>query len=91
MEDMLMVYDRDYWLETMIKIANPVLTSLSKRELKSRIFSMENNKRERYMPLEMFSRTLCGMAPWLSLDENEIINEEERKLKRNFWNLHSNP
>jgi len=87
MEDMLMVYDRDYWLETMIKIANPVLTSLSKRELKSRIFSMENNKRERYMPLEMFSRTLCGMAPWLSLDENEIINEEERKLKKKFLEL----
>lgn len=81
-----MVYDRNYWLKTMIKIGEPVLTSLSKRELKSRISFMENNKRKQYMPLEMFARTLCGMAPWFSLDSSEV-KEEEKQLKEKFLKL----
>lgn len=58
--------DRQYWLDTMLKIADPVLKSLAEKNLKN-VMPIESmgQGREQFSNLEAFGRLLCGMAPWL--------------------------
>jgi len=73
--------DRKYWIETLIKVADPVLTALAKRELK-KVMPVEQGKSDRsnVTHLEALGRTLVGIAPWLELEitdawENELIKK----------------
>lgn len=54
--------DRQYWLETMRRIADPVLEALSERRLKR---DMPVSNRHEYAHLEALGRLAAGMAPWL--------------------------
>lgn len=60
--------DRKYWIETMLKIANPVLNALANEQLKN-LMPIESAEealdREQYSHLEAFGRVLCGIAPWI--------------------------
>ncbi|GMX64888.1 DUF2264 domain-containing protein [Paenibacillus elgii] len=58
--------DRDYWLQTMQRIAKPVLEALSQRKLKERMrVEAKLDDRELYTYLEACGRLLAGIAPWL--------------------------
>ncbi len=58
--------DRDYWLQTMQRIAKPVLEALSQRKLKERMpVEAKLDDRELYTYLEAYGRLLAGIAPWL--------------------------
>ncbi len=60
--------DRDYWIRTLTKIANPVLTSLSRRSLKLDMpveAAPGVTDRPAFTHLEALGRLLSGMAPWL--------------------------
>nr|WP_025850878.1 DUF2264 domain-containing protein [Paenibacillus ehimensis] len=58
--------DRDYWLQTMQRIARPVLEALSQRKLKERMpVEAKLDDRELYTYLEAYGRLLAGIAPWL--------------------------
>src|SRR5690348_13493051 len=59
--------DRSYWLAVAQRIATPVLTSLSRRELKKTMPVEARNPADRakYAHLEAFGRLLAGIAPWL--------------------------
>lgn len=60
---------RQYWLETMLRIAEPVLKTLAKRELRQRMpVEQRDFDRTPYAHLEAFGRTLCGIAPWLEAE-----------------------
>lgn len=61
---------RQYLVQALVKIADPVLQAVSRGELKATM-PVEAAKgvkdRERYTYLEALGRLLAGMAPWLEL------------------------
>lgn len=75
---------RQYWLKTMLQIANPVLENLAKGNLNNSIPKGFHKERVSYAMLEAFGRTLCGIAPWLQLDlpqgDEKLLQEKYRKL-----------
>lgn len=61
---------RDYLVQTLTRIADPVLEALSKGELKKKMpveAAKGVNDRANYTYLEALGRLLDGMAPWLEL------------------------
>ena len=77
---------RAYWLQTMLKIADPVLKNLAAGTLKQNMPMVFHPDRAEYMHLEALGRTVCGIAPWLELDgltgEEAEIQAEYRELTR---------
>lgn len=79
------VDQRKYMVESLIRIADPILTNLSKNELRKIMpveFKSEDTKN--YTHLEAFGRTLAGMAPWLELGPDK---SEEGKLRKKYIDL----
>ena len=76
--------DRWYWVNTMVKIANPVLDNLSQGTLKKNMpfesLSTEPLRRE-VSYLEAVGRTICGIAPWLELGQDQT---KEGKLRAKY-------
>ncbi|NDV66860.1 DUF2264 domain-containing protein [Bacteroides sp. 224] len=86
------ISDREYWVETAYKIAAPVLSNMSKGELKKNM-QIEvsptwdgRNKDVTYM--ECFGRLMSGIAPWLSLPDDDTEEGKKRKQLRE-WALKS--
>lgn len=61
--------DRDYWIQTLTRIADPVLHALSRRQLTALmpVEAPHGNAADRrqYTYLEALGRLLSGMAPWI--------------------------
>ncbi|WP_163538211.1 DUF2264 domain-containing protein [Gracilibacillus sp. YIM 98692] len=78
--------EREYWLHSMLKIANPVLLHLKDRTLKKEmpVEMKEGTNREQFSHLEALARLLVGMAPWL---EQVCENNEEEKLRVKYAEL----
>ncbi len=61
--------DRQYWVEVLNKVAEPVLKSASQRQLKAEmpVEAPHGNEAERrqFTYLEAVGRLLCGIASWL--------------------------
>ncbi len=84
--------DRTYWADLMYKISKPVLSNMSKGEL-SKNMELElsptwdgRDKRVSYM--ECFGRLMSGLAPWLSLPDDDTVEGKKRKQLRE-WALKS--
>ncbi|SDO11413.1 hypothetical protein SAMN04487897_108141 [Paenibacillus sp. yr247] len=77
--------ERTYWLNTMLRIADPVIKALASRKLRATM-PVENKKEEQlqYSHLEAFARTLVGIAPWL---ENPALDAGEEKLRVRYGEL----
>lgn len=61
-----MNYDRTYWVDTMVRIAYPVLHCLSERRLRASMpVEGKLDDRSEYTHLEALGRTLAGISPWL--------------------------
>ncbi len=65
----------------MLKIADPVIRSLADGTLHYSVPKDFHKERCRYVMLEAFGRTACGIAPWL---EAELISEEEKALQSEY-------
>jgi len=78
--------DRSYWISVTDKIARPVLENLSRRELKLKmpVEEQPGAKRASCTHLEAFGRLICGIAPWLAL---ENLTGDELKLQQQFTKL----
>ena len=78
--------DRSHWISITRKIARPVLDNLARRELKKKmpVEEQPGAKRAQYSHLEAFGRLLCGVAPWLAL---ENLAGGELKLQQEFLRL----
>ena len=66
--------DRDCWVETMTRIASPVLENLAAGTLKANMpfESLSSDPlRKEVSYLEAFGRTVCGIAPWLELGPDD--------------------
>jgi len=79
------ISEREYLVNTLIKISDPVLDALSKNQLKKKmpVESAPNQEvdRKNYTYLEALGRTLAGMAPWLELGPD---NSPEGKLREKY-------
>jgi hypothetical protein len=77
--------DRAYTVQTLTRIAEPVLTALSENKLKECLPKSEwEAARKSYAPLEATGRLLAGMAPWLELGPDQT---EEGKLRARYIDL----
>ena len=72
---------RTYWIDTMCRIANPVLEALAAQRLKQKMPVKGHPSRIAYMHLEALARLLAGMAPWLESGETA---GEEGKLRTHY-------
>ena len=80
--------DRDYWINVLTQIADPLLESLSKGVLRKNMpveckEGMEEDRRN-VTYLEAFGRLMAGMAPWLELGAD---NSQEGKLREKYIDL----
>jgi hypothetical protein len=80
--------DRQYWVDNLVKIADPLLTSLSRGQLKKNmpVESVKGREQDRrnYTYLEGFGRLMAGMAPWLELGPDATA---EGKLRGKYIDL----
>ncbi len=81
------VSDRTYWIKQLDKIARPVMYNLANDSLKINMpvevskRSDNPTSRKAVAYLEVFSRTLSGIAPWLALEGGSA---EEVKLRNQY-------
>lgn len=80
------VPDRQYWINTLTKIVDPVLNSLSKGQLtqKMPVKGKEAAERKKFAYLEAFGRSMAGIAPWLELGTD---NTQEGRLRQHYLEL----
>lgn len=79
------IVDREYWLKVLIRIADPLLVSLSKGELRKNMpvecKPGSESDRRKVTYLEAFGRLMTGMAPWLELG---VDDTEEGQLRKKY-------
>lgn len=84
--------DRAYWCSLLYKMARPVLENMAKGELRK---NMNPERSPRWdgrtidvAYMECFGRTMAGVAPWLSLPDDDT---KEGKMRRQLrqWALSS--
>lgn len=84
--------DREIWCEVMYRMAVPVLSNMSEGKLKQNMLVELSptwdgrNKDVTYM--ECFGRLMAGLAPWLSLPDDDTVEGAQRKQLRE-WALSS--
>ncbi len=76
---------RQYYVQTLVKIADPVLQSLSKNQLKASMPVEKSpyawDERTNVTYLEAIGRLLSGMAPWLELGPDDT---QEGRLREKY-------
>ncbi len=77
---------RKIWIKELQKLSEPVLKAAASSSLKSsmNIKSGGYLDRSKFAPLEAVSRLLCGISPWLELEE---LEGEELCLQRKYIDL----
>ena len=64
--------DREIWVKTLVRLADPVLSNLANETLKKEMpYESLAPNRQRFSYLEAVGRTVCGIAPWLELGEDD--------------------
>lgn len=81
--------DRTYWVNILSQIADPLLNSMSKGELKKNmpvetISGVPNPSNARTTHLEALGRLFVGMAPWLELGPD---NTQEGQIREKYIRL----
>jgi len=80
--------DREYWLRTLEKLAQPVLRNLAagtlKRNMPVECVTGDVADRRKYTHLEAIGRLLAGVAPWL---EAPLDSGAERDLQLQYAGL----
>ncbi len=84
--------DREYWCELAYKMAEPVLSNMSRGELQKNMeleLSPTWDGRDRRVAyMECFGRLMAGIAPWLSLPDDGTAEGKQRTQLRQ-WALQS--
>lgn len=77
--------DRTSWVETMTRIADPVLSNLANGTLKKEMpYQSLAANRKTFSYLEAVGRTVCGIAPWLELGPDATA---EGKLRKKYIDM----
>lgn len=62
------IEDRAFWVQTLTRIADPVLLNLNQNTLKKNMpYESLASDRQKFSYLEAVGRLICGIAPWLEL------------------------
>jgi len=74
------VGDREFWIGTMRRLADPVLTNLANGALKARmpVEQAAGTDRRSVTHLEALGRLMAGMAPWLELPPDASVESRAR-------------
>ncbi|KAA6299867.1 MAG: hypothetical protein EZS26_003993, partial [Candidatus Ordinivivax streblomastigis] len=84
--------DRAYWTDFAYKLASPVLSNMSNGELKKNmqveVSSTWDGRSKDVTYMECFGRLMSGIAPWLSLPDDNTDEGKQRKQLRE-WALKS--
>ena len=77
--------DRAYWLQTLLKVAEPVVSALAKNQLKATmpVESAPGQQDGRLVVshLEAMGRTMAGLAPWLELNADDDVQESNSRQR----------
>ena len=80
--------DREYWTTLAYKMAQPVLENMAKGELQKNMkteFSPSFDNRDRSVVyMETFGRLMAGIAPWLTLPDDDSAEGQQRKKLREW-------
>ena len=77
--------DRAFWVDTLEKIAFPVLNNLKKGNLKKNMpFESSSDEMKKFSHLGAFSRVFNGISPWLNL---KVDATPEGRLREKFVGL----
>ena len=72
--------DREIWVKTLVRLADPLLSNLANETLKKEMpYESLAPNRQRFSYLEAVGRTVCGIAPWLELGEDDTPEGQLRK------------
>ena len=84
--------DREYWCSLAYKMAQPVLENMAKGELQKNMqteFSPSfDNRNRKVVYMETFGRLMAGIAPWLTLPDDDTAEGQQRRQLRE-WALAS--
>ncbi len=69
--------DRDYWIETLTRIADPVVNALRQGRLRALMPVEGIAERGQFTHLEAMGRLLSGMAPWVESGGGAVIYGEK--------------
>lgn len=82
--------DREYWCALAYKMAQPVLENMAKGELQKNMqteFSPSfDNRNRKVVYMETFGRLMAGIAPWLTLPDDDSTEGQQRRQLRQ-WSL----
>lgn len=90
--DLQTANDRAYWVDLAYKMAAPVLSNMAEGKLQANmqieVSPSFDNRDKRVTYMEAFGRLMAGVAPWLSLPDD---NTEEGKMRKQLreWALKS--
>jgi hypothetical protein len=78
--------DREFWVDVTRRLADPVLTNLSRGTLKARmpVEQASGANRRSVTHLEALGRLIAGMAPWIEL---EADNSPEGRVRADYAEL----
>lgn len=82
------VTDREFWCNVLYQMATPVLSNMSEGKLHENMYVEwsptidERNRQVVYM--ECFGRLMAGLAPWLSLPDDDTTEGGQRKQLRTW-------
>ena len=84
--------DRQYWCSLAYRMAQPVLENMAKGELQKNMqteFSPSfDNRNRKVLYMECFGRLMAGIAPWLTLPDDDTPEGVQREQLRE-WALQS--
>ena len=84
--------DRKIWTDLLYKIAEPVLRNMSEgklqKEMQVEVSPAWDGRDKRVTYMECFGRLMAGLAPWLSLPDDDTPEGRQRKQLRE-WALKS--
>ena len=80
--------DREYWCSLAYKMAQPVLQNMARGELQKNMkteFSPSFDNRDRSVVyMETFGRLMAGIAPWLTLPDDDTPEGLQRRQLRQW-------
>jgi len=86
------ITDRTYWVDMLYSLSAPILSNMSKGELKKNmvveVSPTWDNRNINVTYLEAFGRLMAGVAPWLNLPDDDTYEGKKRKQIRE-WAIQS--
>ena len=80
--------EREYWCSLAYKMAQPVLENMARGELQKNMkteFSPSfDNRDRRVVYMETFGRLMAGIAPWLTLHDDDTAEGKQRRQLREW-------